>query len=173
MQNELSRPLSGEEVSELLDGKVKIITYKDISEFNTLDDLLAPYGRCVVLYESKPGNGHWVLIHRLNKNNVEVYDSYGLGIDDELEYIDENFRKNSNQLRAHLSQLLSKCKEKVHYNNHQFQELAPDVKTCGRWAVFRALNPKMSIDKFYKSVMHECREYGMSPDELCCLYVEV
>jgi hypothetical protein len=169
----VSKALTGEEVSELLDDQVKIITYKDIAYYDTINDLLKPYGRVIVLYENRPGNGHWVLIHRLNKKNIEVFDSYGLGIDDELDYIDDSFRKNSNQLKAHLSKLLAECPEKVHYNDKQFQRLGPDVRTCGRWCVFRALNNRMSVNQFYKAVMKECKADKITPDELCCSYVKL
>lgn len=169
----MNRALSGEEIEDLLDHQVKVISYDEISQYKNIDDLLKPYGRVVILYMSKPQYGHWTLLHKLKGNNIEMFDSYGLVPDDELKFVDKNFRKQSNQLREHLSHLFLNTKYKIHYNDHKLQSLKGGVSTCGRWTCLRALNSNMSIDKFANIVKKEAKEQNITPDELVCEYIQI
>jgi hypothetical protein len=165
--------LSGDQIVELLDNKVKIVPYNEISEYDTIDELLAPYGRAIILYMSKPNYGHWVLIHKLRGKKIEVCDSYGLVPDDELKFIPKEFRKASNQLRNHLSHLLADSKYQIHYNNHRLQSLEGGISTCGRWCVLRAINNDMNIDQFAKLVKKEAKEKNISLDQLVTQLINI
>lgn len=167
--------LSGDQVNGLLKGEVKIITYRDIAQYASVSQLLRPHDRVVILYETRPRAGHWVLVHRptFAPSVVEVFDSYGCFPDDELAFISEKFRRQSNQMRAHLCKLLSECEEAVHWNDHRFQSPGAGVATCGRWAVFRALNAGVDIDEFKDRVVEECRHLDLEPDDVVCRYIRL
>lgn len=167
----MERALSGDEIATLLGGRVKIIRYRDLKKMRNLDDLLEPHGRVVILYESKDGYGHWTLVHRRGRNVVEMFDSYGLPIDDELDFLPESYRRKSDQLKAHLSQLLGHSPYRIEYNDHPLQSARPGVATCGRWCVLRALNANLGIDRFAKQVKQEAG--GDSLDSLVCRLVNL
>lgn len=165
--------LSDEDITGLLDGKATVMRYGDLQHFDSVDALLKPHGRVFILYESKPGYGHWTVLHRLGPRDVELFDSYGLPIDDELKFIPQKYRKHSAQARAHLSQLLGHSPYRVHYNNHHLQAVKKGINTCGRWCVARCVNNDMDIDTFYEKIMERCRTEGMKPDEVVCDLVSI
>lgn len=167
----MNRALTGEEIKQLLGGHIKVLRYRDVDDYNTLDELLAPYGKVAILIESKPGFGHWVLVQKLKGKRVEMFDSYGLCVDDELDYIDPEFRRQSNQLKRHLTELMVQRKYQIHYNDHPLQALKQGVSTCGRWVTLRAANADMNIDAFARKVRREAKQAKMTPDELVCKLV--
>ena len=165
--------LSNDDITKLLKGKVKILRYQDLKNFKTVDELLQPYNKVFILYESKKGFGHWTVLHKLNSKNLEMFDSYGLKIDEELDHIPKAYRKESNQIRAYLSQLLGNSKYTIHYNDHQLQKLQPGISTCGRWCIARCVNNKCSIDEFYRKIQDACQRSGKTADELVCELVKI
>jgi hypothetical protein len=169
----MDRSLSGEEIMKLCGGKIKVLPYPAVSSFDNIDDLLEPYGRVAILYMSRPRFGHWVLLHKLKNGVIELFDSYGLCIDDELDYIDKRFRQQSNQLRKHLTRLLIQHKYKVAYNDHPLQAVAKGVSTCGRWVVCRALNADVGTDAFARRIRGAAKRCKLTPDQLVCQLVEV
>ena len=169
----MNTALSGDQIVKLLDNKVKIVPYNEIANYNSIDELLSPYGRVIILYMSQPNYGHWTLLQKLRGKKVEMFDSYGLVPDDELKFIPKAFRKESNQLRNHLSHLLADSKYEIHYNNHRLQSLQGGISTCGRWCVLRAINNDMNIDKFAKLVKKEAKENNLSLDELVTQLINI
>ena len=79
--------LSSDDILKALDSKVKIIQYPDISKYKTIDNLLAPYNRVVILYLTTKNYGHWVCIFKNKNNQIEFFDSYGIKPDNELKFI--------------------------------------------------------------------------------------
>jgi hypothetical protein len=169
----MNHALSNSEISKLFNGRVSILRYKDLAYFPTIDKLLSPFNKVFILYESKPGYGHWTLLHKLNKGNVEMFDSYGMKIDGELDYIPREYREESTQAKAYLSRLLANSKYTIHYNDHPLQDTKKGISTCGRWCVLRAINKQMSIDTFANKVKEESNAKGISPDELVCELVRI
>lgn len=163
--------LSNDDIMHLLNNKVKILRYRDLAAFSSLAELLQPYGRVLVLFETRAGYGHWTLLHRIGKKKVEWFDSYGMFPSDELNYISSSYRKQSNQLREHLTYLLLNSTDKLSYNDHLFQ--GKGSATCGRWCVLRAVNFTKGIDAFYKAVLKEAKRKRLSPDELVCEMITV
>jgi hypothetical protein len=145
-------PLSGKEVEKLMGGKTKIITYKDLKDYDTIEEVLEPYGNVIMLYESMMGVGHWVLIFINKDGNIEVFDPYGVKPDDQLNWINDDFREESGQLLPHLTHLMLKTPKEVEYNNYQFQKYDPNVNTCGRHSIMRYLLKDFNIDE-YKQIM--------------------
>ena len=163
--------LSGQDIMKLMKDKTKIISYKEINKFKSIDELLYPFNSVFILYESKKNSGHWTVLFKLHKKEIEFFDSYGLNIDDELKFINKEFRKNSNQLKTLLTRLLLKDFNKyiIHYNNYQFQKFNSNIATCGRWCIFRLLNKKLYINEFYNKICN----IQLDKDYLVCQFIEI
>ena len=58
------KPLSDQEIVGLLDGQTTVRKYNELGNFNTIDELIAPYGNCVILLETAQNYGHWICIKR-------------------------------------------------------------------------------------------------------------
>ena len=169
----VSIPLSSQDIRDSMDGKVKVIRYGELSEYNNIDDLLYPYGNVAILYQTKPNYGHWTCIfkrkvkrdeQRTKLNNfvgykrgtteeIEFFDPYGIMLDDELEFIPYQFRVESNQVNKYLTNLLMKSKYPININHIPFQELKDGVNSCGRHVCLRMLLKNMSLKDYTKIFM--------------------
>lgn len=153
--------LSDDQLLKLINGKANIVLYGEIENFKNIDDLLYPYDACIILYvfQDKPNIfGHWCLIHK-RKKEIEYFDSYGKEIDYPLSEIKDVINKNNNQDYKHLSKLLIESPYRIQYNDHKFQELNPNIKTCGRYVALRLLLKDLSLKKFEKI-------FSNNPDDL-------
>lgn len=139
-------PLSKTDIERAFNGKVKVILYSDVKKYKNIYDLLAPYGRVVILYYWKKYSGHWICVF-VNKNrNVEIFDSFGTFIDDTLKNINADFRKETNQDYKYLTKLLYDAGYHVEYNDMQLQDHS--ASTCGRWCVYRMKRNDLTIEQF-------------------------
>lgn len=159
-------PLSDGDIESMMQGKVNIVYYPDVHKYKSVDELLHPYGCCIILYVSKPHTGHWVCltvrpeIHMKKNGNpkiiLEYFNPYGSdntfgysGMpDDELHFIDDQFRIENNEDYPYLTRLILNCDYKLTYNEFPFQKLNSDIKTCGRWTVLRCLLRELSLEQF-------------------------
>lgn len=160
--------LSDEEVLRLVDGRANLVLYEDISKYKTIDELLYPYGACIILYvfQKKPFTfGHWVLIHKRGKE-LEYFDSYGKEIDYPLDEVPRNLKKQTNQDFAYLTNLIVDSPYRVQYNDHQFQNSNPKIKTCGRYVALRLLLKDLSLKKFEKLFK------GTNPDDVVVMLTD-
>lgn len=161
--------LSNDEVLKLVDGQANLIQYPQLLRINHIDEILNPYGACIVLYLTKENYGHWTAIFKLNKNTLEWFDPYGLQPDEEQYFkMDPKFRKKVGQDYPHLLELLYNSGYNITYNQHQFQAHKSDVKTCGRHTAVRLMCRDMSLKKYYK-MMHSTK---YTPDQLVTLITE-
>ncbi len=111
-----TKPLSGSEVANLVDGQTKIVRYSEICEYSKIEDILYPYNTFILLYEIKPRYGHWVCVILHPNNVLEFFDPYGYSVDEQLFFIDEVFRRQTNQDEPYLLKLFLKSKYKLIYN---------------------------------------------------------
>lgn len=155
--------LSNFDILKLLDHKCNIILYPDLHKYNTIDDILNPYGACVLLFEAKPKYGHWVCLIKKG-NEVEFFNSYGGFPDDSLKYIPKQFAEQSNQNIPYLSLLLFESPYKLYYNEFQFQKHKKDIKTCGRHCVVRVLNKDIDIYEYKDLLDKLCEKYHTDYD---------
>lgn len=167
--------LSDTDVMKIIDGKANMIRYPEMHKIDSIEQLLSPYGACVILYETKPHFGHWCCItvrdphtegySRKGKLILEFWDSYGKPIDSQLSNIPRDYAKSSNQDLPYLSYLLLKesCPYKLSYNQYPFQKLLPGVSTCGRWVSLRILLKDAPLELF-KDLF-----YGMYSDEIAAM----
>lgn len=154
--------MSGNEITKWIPN-VNLLRY---SEFKKSDKL--PRLPIIILYETKPDFGHWVLITK-TPEGIEHFDSYGYEPDGEFEFIPEHFKKESNQDYKYLLHILSK-RDDVNYNQYKFQQDG-DIATCGRWCIFRHMFNTLTTDQFANMVIKTSKQLQITPDQLVCIVV--
>ena len=123
----MDRALSGQDIYNAFDGKIRILLYSDLKKFKTMDQILRPYGRCAILYfwkyVNKNAYGHWVCVFKNINGNIEVFDSLATGkfIDGTLQTIDKTFRKNNGEDYKYLTKLLIESPLEVEFNDKKLQ----------------------------------------------------
>ena len=132
------------------------MTYPELQECGSVDDMFDELGRCIVLYlVNGPTSGHWVCLWRKG-NRINYFDSYG----DPPETPREAVGGAYDQQEPYLMNLLQNSGCKVYYNSHPYQSDRADVATCGRWCVARLLLKDQSDKRFYDIIKHS----GQKPD---------
>lgn len=149
---------------KLINNKANLVTYPELVKYNSIDDALGPYKACIILYLTSKNYGHWCCLFRKG-NVIYFFDSYGIFIDDELKFTDENFRKANNQYYPHLTYLLHKSPYKIDYNNHKLQSENGNITTCGRFVGCRLILRNLNNDQF--ASLFKNNKY--TPDELVTL----
>lgn len=143
--------LSNVDMKHILDGKANIITYDKLANFHNVDQILRPFGACVILYLTKKNYGHWCCLFKVDDEKLEFFDPYGKPPDASLDWnIDNYFRKLYNEDYPHLTSLLYNSDYDITYNHFPFQKKAKDIKTCGRHVCMRLLCRKIPLDKYIK-----------------------
>lgn len=163
IKNSYGKAFSDDDIKTLCDGKVKIVMYSKFKKIKSIDQVLNPYGSCIILYETKQGYGHWcALLTRPTKvkgkiADIEHFDSYGMKPDDELKYVPENYKVEGGEEYPWLTYLLAKATNpktgrygRVIYNEYPLQKSKKDTSTCGRWCGIRIVFKHLSIEKFVK-----------------------
>jgi hypothetical protein len=164
--------VSAEDIKRIIPG-IKIIRFPDLSEYNSMAEVLPYPNDCAILFfidemNSNQSIGHWTCIMR-NNNRYEFFDSYGLSSREDLEHIDKEKREKFKEQHDYLKELGGK----MSHNPVDYQSWDPRVATCGRYAIIRLLafmngitNPK----SFYKFMSDAKKEYGAkSFDELAVM----
>lgn len=164
LKKAMAKSLSTKDLMKALPD-TKIWSYGQLRGVNELDDLFGRDGTCILLYESKQDYGHWCcMIQRKNKT-VEVFDSYGIKPDNELNYIKSYWKKKLGQSYPKLTKLLiESSNKKFIYNQYRLQKMKPNINTCGRYCITRIKFKELSIDDYVKLL----RSLG-NPDEVVTL----
>lgn len=161
--------LSDKEVLKLIDKKANLILYPDLINYNTIDEILDPYGACILLFEAKPKYGHWCCIFKINDTLLEFFNPYSGYPDDSLEYIPMHFRLISNQYYPYLSLLMLNSPYELSYNEYKFQKHNKNIKTCGRWCAIRINFRYYSLDQFKEIIDFLKKKLNINGDELVTL----
>jgi hypothetical protein len=139
----VKRPLSGEDLLKLVDGKAALYTNNELKRFDTINQALGRHKALFILYEKEKNTGHWVVVFR-NGDTVEYFDPYGYRID----YPITKFGGY-----PHLSEMLSDHVKKggtVMYNKERLQKLSKDISSCGRHCALRLILRDMPLDKYQR-----------------------
>lgn len=155
--------LNGNQILDLLDHKANLVQYREVENYRTIEQLLGPHKKCVLLYHTSEDFGHWVCLYQVGKT-IYFFDSYGVMIDDQLKFLPKNLREDMNSSHRYLTNLLYRSKKMIEYNQHELQKHSPLIQTCGRWCVNRLRYPDISIDDYYKMFKDASSEMPM--DEL-------
>jgi len=148
----VSKALSDADIKKKLGKNTRIVTYPELKNYKSIDQLLEIDNRCIILIETKINAGHWCCLLKYG-DVVEFFDSYGLPkIDDELSYVSLPTRKVLGEQKHLLSALLDECDEKVIHNIRDLQSWKAGVNTCGRWCVDRLLNQNKTLPEYLKYI---------------------
>ena len=170
MNEEISKSLSGTEVLNLLDNKCNLVQYSDLHNIKSIDELLGPHKKCVLLYHTSTNYGHWCCVWEYN-NTIFFFDSYGGVVDTQLKFLPRDLKQELNSNHNYLIKLMYDSDKEVEYNQHDLQSRKLGVNTCGRWCVNRLRFPEISIDDYYQ-LFKDASKY-MKNDELICLLVPI
>jgi hypothetical protein len=166
-------PLSNFDILKMLNGQAKIILYPNLHKYKSIDDILNPFGSCIILFEAKPKYGHWCALFKLDENTIEFFNPYGGYPDESLSHIDDIFRIISNQFYPYLSSLMYNSKYNLTYNEHQFQKKDMNIKTCGRHCVVRLILKDLSLDNYFNLLNKMCNKINKNYDELVSILTNI
>ena len=165
---DISKSLSGTDILDKI--KCNLIQYKDVNKYNSIEELLGPTKKCVILYHTKRDYGHWTCLYEYN-GTIFFFDSYGFVPDDELKFLHKDLKAELNSNHRYLTELLYNSNKPVEYNEYQLQERKKNINTCGRYVCLRLKYPEISVDNFYK-ILNDASEY-INIDKLICLLVPI
>ena len=180
MEFKLSEFMTGGEINTILNQKGNIVAYSDLPKYKCIEDLLGKQGHAVILYEMKPGVGHWTCVFYgppldecdLEFPRIYFFDSYGLKPDDEQSWIDIEFRKKAWDDMRVLSKLLKNTPSEINYNEFPLQEMKEGVNTCGKWCIARLGLKHLDDEDFANLFYQEDEEDTIMPDMLVSLFVD-
>ncbi|HEY6534344.1 MAG TPA: hypothetical protein VIY08_00820 [Candidatus Nitrosocosmicus sp.] len=163
--------LSNRNIYEMLDGKVKVLTYPELAKYNHIDDLFYPHNCFILLYMWKESYGHWVCVLK-HDDRIEFFDPYGGNNlpDEELKMVPEHFRQKSNQAYPHLSWLIYNIGMPIEYNDYKFQKSKSDIKTCGRHCIVRSSLKHLKLDDYYDLMVELANKCHLDFDKLVTLF---
>jgi hypothetical protein len=152
----------------------KIITYSQLNDYDTIEDLL-PKDKdyAFLLIEDSPNKGHWVCVSRYG-DTAEFFDSYGGQPDSQLKWNSKQKNAKLGQSQKKLTELFNKFKGRVVYNPQKYQGGGSDVNTCGRHCTFRILNMKQGkdLDSYYEYMKSLKNHTGKDYDDLVANFIQ-
>ena len=153
-------PFSSDDIKTLTSNLYEIIRYHDLSEYDNIDQVLGENKGAIILFQNESASsGHWVCIYT-EGDTLFFFDSYGLDIDEDLNYSQYNLRIHGGKKVPHLSHLIEKSKYKVETNPYKFQTFRQETNTCGRYVAlklkwrdksFKEFNQILNNNKCYDS----------------------
>ena len=151
---------SGDDIQKLTDNKYDIFRYHDLSKYDSIEQVLGNNKGAIILFQNESASsGHWVGIYT-EGDTLFYMDSYGLDIDEDLQYSQYNLRIHGGQKVPHLTHLIEKSNYKVKTNPYKFQTFRTETNTCGRYVAlklkwrdksFKEFNEILNNNKCYDS----------------------
>jgi hypothetical protein len=147
----MNKPLSSDDIYSFFDDNVNIYTYDQLADFNSIEEVLAPFGRAVLLYfwQTHPRMGHWTCLFKTPRGTIEFFDSLSTkkGVPDGvLSQIPHRFRDAHGEDYPYLTKLLYESPSQIEYNDKKLQNDSSSV--CGRYCVLRLICDDLSIEQF-------------------------
>lgn len=156
----MNRSLSDKEIASR--SGMRCYLYRDLERLIQL-----PHRPFCLLYEMQPNTGHWCLVHETVNTDgtpcIEMFDSYGIFPDNELNWVSPSFKIGSGQQHTHLLRLLLNSERPIAYNDVCLQ--GKGTSTCGRWCILRQKKGKMSNEQFVEEVKNDAKAHGLSLDQ--------
>jgi hypothetical protein len=136
-------PISSEDIRIICNGKVNIVTYKDLNGLSNFMNLFHKENNyCVCLLYQFPNTdiGHWVsIIYDEDTDQINFFNSYGYNID---------YESNSNLLTT----LLRMTKKKINVNRVRYQMKDNETATCGIHSAIRCVFHEYNNSEYYKMI---------------------
>jgi len=163
-----SYSLSEDDIQKMIP-TLKILSYQDLLNARTIDDVLDDKGRLMLLYLTESENsGHWVcLLNYRGTNIIEYFDPYGnYKPDGESKWLTPQKLKELGQSTKKLTQLLSASRYQVKSNAFPFQTDRMNMNTCGRHCTTRLYFKNLMLPDYIKLV----ESTGLTPDDFVCAF---
>ena len=135
-------PFSDDNLRDIVENKAHILTYRDVMRCHHLNQVLGQHKAAIILYETKPGFGHWVALFQHSPGWVQFFDPYGYQPDAQLKFVPKS-------MGCHpvLAQLFKQAGVRCMWSPYKLQSQGQQISTCGRWAALRiclgnAFNPE-------------------------------
>lgn len=145
-----SKSFSGEEIKTIADGAVNVVRYRDLQDFNSIDDVLGEHGAAAILFETRPNYGHWCLLFKVDNDTLEFFDPYGYALDEQAQYVPKKFLHESGMDVAELSMLIAASPYDLVVNKDPLQKLKDNINSCGRWVGLRLAFRDVPLEVFQK-----------------------
>lgn len=152
----MDKSLSISEIRDLVGNAANVVTYKDLHEFETIDDMLRN-NCCILLYFSTSNYGHWVTIIK-HPDNIEFFDPLAQYPDSMLKLVDSNVNRHYHQNHTYLLKLLYESGLPVEYNNYKLQKRDPTISTCGRHAIVRIVCKDLELEDYVRIMRKLAKE---------------
>ena len=108
-----------DDMEQMTNNKYKLYLYEDLEGVKSINELLGINGGFLLLYEVGDENtGHYIGVFTQPNKTLEVFDSYGLGVDDEIQYADYQLRRHDGDIVPHLTHLLEQSDYKIISNKN-------------------------------------------------------
>jgi|ERR1700722_831439 len=150
-------PTGRKDIEYMLGGQVRVISYDELDNYNTIEELLHPYMSVVILYPNGPEGdvGHWTCCFTsIGSDRLEYFDSYGCFIDSKIEEYnagDDRFHRPQPIYPRLLELILnSHYAHNMHYNEFEFQSANIATACCGLWCVARLKSKHLNENMFRK-----------------------
>ena len=167
--------LSDSDIRTILGRSCKIVKYSELSNYNTIEQLLPKEkASIIILIEDSLDHGHWVGMCRF-KNTYMYFDSYGNPVDSDLKWTSMETRRQLNEDKPYLNQLLDKTDRECIYNNVKYQEMNQDINTCGAHIshfLYRMKHDNMDLKDYYM-YMKEIKQISKHTyDEIVSIFIK-
>jgi len=136
----IQHPLSTIDVMNICNNQANFFRISGLKNIIHIDELLIPFNACLLLYDRSDGQpGHWSVLLKHKNNVLEFFCSYGLKLDEALDFIDN---------KPYLSKLVIDSGYKLFHNDKDIQLYKDNINTCGRYCGMRLLLKNMNIKDF-------------------------
>lgn len=129
----MERALSGSDIIRIMRGRVKVLAYPRLRDFDSIDELFrGSHGNVVINYLATPEFGHWVCLKKRGRV-ISFFDSYGSKPDAQLAKLSGITRDALGERRNLLLELFRKVfsEYKFEYNEEVYQR--EGRMSCGYW----------------------------------------
>ena len=164
----MNTPLSNTQINKAVGpDSYDILLYKDLHNYDSIDELFLEDDLRIILIESKPNQGHWVSLIK-NGDTFIYFDSYGKSPSHWIQFLKPFYR---NLLGEDIDEIKRLARgKKLIYNKMCLQ--GKDSSICGRWQILYYDMHKMgySLSEFQKFMkLHKKTTY----DVLCLSLVQI
>lgn len=166
-KNNIKYSLTNTDIDSIFTGSNHIIKYSSLINYNNIDDVFGNNDFIILIIEEKLNSGHWTCLLRYD-NTVEMFDSYGGTIDNELQYISHNQRSLLGESSHLLTKLLNQSYYDIVFPKYRFQKLQNGVNTCGRHVLCRLilfLGEGFNLNQYTKWFKTTVKKLKLSNDE--------
>ena len=180
----MARSLTGDEIKKIVPWDVPIYRYPELDKYEDIDKLLGHNGCCVILFETIRNEhssiGHWTaLIRTLTDDrdpSINFFDSYGIKPDLQKNKIDSKFMEMIDMTNNYLTNLLYNAdkytNDVIEYNEKHFQQLIPNINTCGRHCVLRIILKDLSMNEYQKFIDNLRNQFKKPVDEIVTILTD-